>query len=92
MKPAPPPLKVRIGINAGTPVERGGDLFGMTIQLAARICNHAEAEQILAAGIIQKLCKDDSLLAAFSDAGKRAVKGFDSALHVYEIGWGSSRV
>ena len=35
------PLKVRVGAAAGEPVEQNNDLFGSTVQLAARLCAHA---------------------------------------------------
>jgi hypothetical protein len=41
------PLHLRIGINAGEPVIEDDDLFGVTVQLAARLCAAAEADQIL---------------------------------------------
>lgn len=41
------PLKVRIGAAAGEPVEHHHDLFGCTVQLAARLCSHALPEQIV---------------------------------------------
>ncbi len=34
-------LGVRIGMSAGEPVAEGDDLFGATVQLAARLCDHA---------------------------------------------------
>jgi len=35
------PLKIRIGAAAGEPVEQDRDLFGSTVQLAARLCSQA---------------------------------------------------
>src|SRR6202163_14143 len=40
------PFSVRLGIAAGEPVEHHNDLFGVTVQLAARLCSHAQAQQI----------------------------------------------
>ena len=36
------PVAVRIGAAAGEPVENHRDLFGATVQLAARLCSHAQ--------------------------------------------------
>jgi len=36
------PLKVRIGVAAGEPIEHHNDFFGSTVQLAARLCAHAD--------------------------------------------------
>jgi len=81
------PIYVRIGLNAGVPVERSGDLFGMTVQLAARICAQADGQQILAAGIIHELCDDPGLLPAYREFGRTQAKGFLSAVNLFEIDW-----
>ncbi len=81
------PIHVRIGLNAGVPVDRSGDLFGITVQLAARVCAEADAEQILAAGIIHELCDDPSLLSAYREFGRVQAKGFLSAVSVFDIDW-----
>jgi class 3 adenylate cyclase len=39
------PVKVRIGAAAGEPVENHRELFGSAVQLAARLCSHAQPEQ-----------------------------------------------
>src|SRR6516162_8919320 len=62
------PIRVRIGIAAGEPVERHNDLFGVTVQLAARLCAHAEAEQILVSNVVAELCAGKIL--AFEDLGE----------------------
>jgi class 3 adenylate cyclase len=60
-------LKVRIGVAAGEPVEREHDLFGATVQLAARLCSHAQPEQILVSNVVAELCLGKSL--PFKDLG-----------------------
>ncbi len=35
------PIQLRIGVAAGEPVEHHNDLFGCTVQLAARLCSQA---------------------------------------------------
>lgn len=42
-----PELRVRIGIDAGEPVDRGNDIFGRTVNLAARLCGAANGGEIL---------------------------------------------
>ena len=41
------PLGIYVGLNAGEPIAEDDDLFGTSINLAARICDHAEPGQIL---------------------------------------------
>src|SRR5437588_6918663 len=62
------PIRVRVGIAAGEPVERHNDLFGVTVQLASRLCSHAEAEQILVSNVVAELCAGKAL--AFEDLGE----------------------
>jgi class 3 adenylate cyclase len=81
------PLHVRVGINAGNPVEYGGDLFGITVQMAARVCDHAQPDQILVTGIIRELCDDPVGFSEYRDAGRAALKGMPSAMQLYEIVW-----
>ena len=79
------PINLRIGITAGEPVTEGQDLFGSTVQLAARICNHAKPEQILVTRVIQDLCIGKKL--PFSDQGEIQLRGFDELVRLYEVTW-----
>lgn len=79
------PFQVRIGAAAGEPVERGQDLFGSTVQLAARLCSHADAAQILVSNVVVDLCMGKGL--SFSDAGDVQFKGFDRPIRVHTVDW-----
>jgi class 3 adenylate cyclase len=79
------PLRVRIGAAAGEPVEHQADLFGSTVQLAARLCSHAEPEQILVSSVIADLCLGKGL--PFQDLGEISLKGFDRAVRVHVVEW-----
>ena len=79
------PIKVRIGAAAGEPVERQHDLFGSTVQLAARLCSHAEPEQILVSNVVAELCIGKSL--PFKDLGEVLLKGFDRPIRVHAVEW-----
>lgn len=68
------PVVVRIGISAGEPVEQHQDLFGSTVQLAARLCGQAEPGQILVSNVVADLCIGKNL--SFLDAGHCELKGF----------------
>jgi class 3 adenylate cyclase len=68
------PVVVRIGISAGEPVEQHEDLFGSTVQLAARLCAQAEPGQILVSNVVADLCIGKNL--SFVDAGACELKGF----------------
>jgi len=79
------PLKVRVGAAAGEPVEKNNDLFGSTVQLAARLCAHAEPEQILVSTAIAELCIGKDL--SFEDLGEVTLKGFTSPVRAHAAGW-----
>jgi class 3 adenylate cyclase len=72
-------LQVRIGLAAGEPVEKRNDLFGSTVQLAARLCAHAEVGQVLVSNVIAELCDGKGI--TFADKGRTQLKGFKEPVH-----------
>ncbi|MGA8532710.1 MAG: nickel-binding protein [Candidatus Tumulicola sp.] len=76
-------VKVRIGAAAGEPVESNRDLFGSTVQLASRLCSHAQPEQSLVSNVVAELCIGKSL--AFQDLGVVTLKGFDRPVKVHAV-------
>lgn len=78
-------LKVRVGAAAGEPVEQNNDLFGSTVQLAARLCAHAQPEQILVSNAIPDLCIGKGLL--FKEVGEIVLKGFGSPVRAHAAAW-----
>ena len=78
-------LKVRIGGAAGEPVERGSDIFGSTVQLAARLCSHAEPEQIVVSSVVADLCIGKGLM--FRPLSEVSLKGFDQPVHAHSVEW-----
>lgn len=82
------PLAVRIGINAGHPVERAGDLYGIAVNLAARFCDHAKPGQILTSGIIYHLVLEETEIESrFIECERTYFKGFPNAFQVFDITW-----
>lgn len=81
------PIHVRVGLNAGNPVEHAGDLFGITVQVAARVCNQAQPDQILVTGIIRELCNDPRWENKYHDAGRVALKGLPNTVQLYAVDW-----
>jgi class 3 adenylate cyclase len=79
------PIRVRIGLNAGEPVVEEEDLFGTAVQLAARICAHAEPGQILASDLVKGLAAGKRFL--FADHGDVALRGFEEPVRLYEVRW-----
>jgi class 3 adenylate cyclase len=79
------PLSVRVGLNAGEPIEEDGDLFGATVILASRIAAKAEGGEILVADTVRGLCSGKGFL--FADRGDFVAKGFEEPVRVYEVRW-----
>ncbi len=79
------PLGVYVGLNAGEPIAEDDDLFGTSINLAARICDHAEAGQILAANVVRELAAGKDFL--FADLGETELRGFEDPVKLWELRW-----
>ncbi len=80
-------MQIRIGLHGGEPIERSGDLFGSTIQLAARLCAHCEPGEILVSDVVRNAHENSDL--QFTDMGQIEVKGFSSAQAVHRVNWGN---
>lgn len=76
-------VRVRIGVAAGEPVESHDDLFGTTVQLAARLCARARPEQSLVSNAVAELCLGKGL--RFRDLGKMRLKGFEAPVRVHAV-------
>jgi class 3 adenylate cyclase len=79
------PLQVHIGLNAGEPVAEEQDLFGTSVQLARRICDHAEPGQIVVSDVVRQLAAGKGFL--FADLGEVVPKGFEEPVRLYEVRW-----
>jgi class 3 adenylate cyclase/pimeloyl-ACP methyl ester carboxylesterase len=79
------PIAIRIGMNAGEPIEEDGDLFGSTVILASRIAASAGPGQILVPEAVRHLLAGKSF--AFEDRGDFTLKGFDEPVRLFEVGW-----
>jgi len=84
------PIKVRIGLNAGEPIAEDdpsgrGDLFGTSVNMAARIAAKAEGGEILASNVVRELVAGKEFL--FNDRGDTELRGFEDPVRVYEVRW-----
>ena len=79
------PIMVRVGLNAGEPIAEDEDLFGMAVNLAARIAAKAEGGEILTSDTVRGLVAGKKFL--FSDRGETAMRGFEDPVRVYELRW-----
>ncbi len=79
------PLKIKIGINAGEPISEDNDLFGSTVQMAARIVDKAKANEIFVSEIVRGICVGKQI--KFKNRGPYEMKGFDDPPILYEVEW-----
>lgn len=79
------PLHVRIGMDAGEPIEEGDDLFGTTVQLASRVCAQAEADHILCTNVVRELAAGKKF--DFTALGDFELKGFKDKIALFDIQW-----
>jgi len=70
------PMRVRVGLNAGEPIEEEKDLFGTA---------RAEGGEILASDVVRQLVAGKGFL--FSDRGDVVLRGFEDPVRLYEVRW-----
>jgi class 3 adenylate cyclase/pimeloyl-ACP methyl ester carboxylesterase len=74
-------LQVRVGLNAGEPIAEEKDLFGTSVQMAARICGEAQRGQVLVSNVVRELAAGKGF--EFVDAGEAELKGYDAPVRLY---------
>jgi class 3 adenylate cyclase len=78
------PLHIRIGLDCGEPVEDSNDLFGSTVQLAARLCDAASSDQIL---VSENIFREYGAADLFTQAKRRRLKGFSKPVLAFRCEW-----
>ena len=79
------PLSVYIGLNAGEPIAEDDDLFGTSVDLAARICDFADPGQILTSDVVRQLVAGKHYL--FADHGHSDIRGMEEPIRLWEVRW-----
>lgn len=75
------PIRVRIGIHAGEPLEDSDDLFGSAVQMASRICDAAQSGTVLVSREVKDACAGADM--AFALSGSENLKGFSDPVELY---------
>jgi len=78
-------LAVHIGVNAGEPVAEENDLFGTSVQLARRICDAADAGEVLVSDVVRQLAAGKGF--EFEERVDAILKGFDEPVRLYGVRW-----
>ncbi len=79
-------IAVGIGINTGEPIYEGGDFFGSTVNLAARVCASAGPGQILVAETTRHVAGRLEGVD-YIDRGLHELKGFQDQQRLFEVSW-----
>ena len=82
------PLGVYVGLNAGEPIAEDDDLFGTSVDLAARLVDHAQPGQIIASDVVRQLAAGKNFL--FADLGETELRGFEDPVKLWELRWQDS--
>jgi class 3 adenylate cyclase len=69
-------------VAAGPVVVQGGDYFGRTVNLAARVAASAQAGQVLVTAAVAQAPHPDGV--AFTDLGDLQLRGFSAPVRVLE--------
>jgi class 3 adenylate cyclase/pimeloyl-ACP methyl ester carboxylesterase len=78
-------LRVRIGLNAGEPIQENGDLFGASVIRAARIASLARGAEVFVANVVRELVEGKGYL--FADEGNHALRGMDEPVRLWSLRW-----
>lgn len=77
-------LRVRIGVHVGEPVEEHNDLFGATVQIAARVCQAAGPETVVVSGAVRDLVGGQFV---FGEPEHFHLKGVTAPVMLYQVDW-----
>lgn len=78
--------RVRIGLNAGEVIHEDGDLFGSAVSAAARICDAAAGDEVLASEVVKVLAGTVPEVT-WEDRGDVSLKGFGEPARLYAAQW-----
>ena len=79
-------LQLRVGLNSGEAIREDGDLFGSTVDAAARICAKAAGGQILTSETVRGVVGATKDIQ-FADRGRFRLKGFPDRWRLVEVVW-----
>jgi class 3 adenylate cyclase len=77
-------LRVRIGIDVGEPISDSNDLFGATVQMAARLCQKAAPSSILVSRRVREFVAGRCEL---TELAPEMLKGFATPISFYDVKW-----
>ncbi len=80
-------LAIRVGLNAGETLKEAADYFGLPVVVARRLCDWADAGQIVCTDVVAGLLMGRPDFA-FSDLGKVDLKGVPQPISAFAVHFG----
>ncbi len=80
-------VSIRIGMQHGSAILENNDIFGDTVNVAARVAGLAKARQILCTHEVAILVKNEELAAKMRPYDRLSIKGRNERLDVYLVAW-----
>jgi class 3 adenylate cyclase len=77
-------LEIRAGLHAGEVELRGGDIGGLAVHIASRVCDLAGPGEVLATGTVRDLVVGSGI--AFEDRGRHDLKGVPLEWQLLAVG------
>jgi class 3 adenylate cyclase len=82
-------LALHIGLHAGDVIEDQGNVYGGTVNIAARICALSEPGEVLVSDVVRGMARS-SAGVDFADRGEHEMKGIGQPVRVYAVEWGTA--
>ena len=76
---------VRIGLSAGEPIAESDDLYGATVNQAARIMSMAQGGEVLVSDLVRGLLQGRRF--RFEDRGTHQLRGFRDSIQLFSVDW-----
>lgn len=80
------PLEVRVGINVGEPIRDESDYFGISVNIARRLCDAAGPNQIYVSSLVRALAAPRGAFT-FTDLGPLPLKGISDPVDSFQVDW-----
>ncbi len=80
-------LSIRIGMHFGPIIVEDEDIFGDTVNVAARMVSMSKARQILCTGLVQQKTRSSDILEKLRLFDRIRLKGKEMPLDVYLLAW-----
>jgi class 3 adenylate cyclase len=81
-----PGVGLRVGLDAGEQLPNEGDLYGTSVVVARRLCDHAAGSQIIVTDLVRSLV-GRRLQVAMTPLGPTQLKGLTAPVQTWLVHW-----